>query len=113
MTKQVAEKAASRLLEVAQIDGERLRIMLGHFKQFMSPAKTDYNYRQDDDTGAISIDITVEKDSGISALSAVIAALEAAAEKREVHLFIQKVSVKQQSSKKNKTYSIRVEGICH
>lgn len=100
--------------ETAGVNPETFKKMIAYFKKYLNK-ELDVQYTTDDDTGAMKISFGIEADSGIDALSSAIISIKAAAQKTDLHIYVQKVNLESTDNEEsgNKEYSITFEGICH
>jgi len=100
--------------ETAGVNPQKFEKMQTYFKKYLNK-EFNVDHKIDSDTGAAEITFSISGDSGLEALTSSIIAVKAAAQKAEVHLYIQKVEVEGNESEETgeKEYSITFRGICH
>lgn len=98
-----------RAKEVAGADAQKFQSMLGYFKQYLK-AEGEIASNTNKNTGAVTIEVEITSESGIEAIAAGVIALKAAAQKADLHLYLQKVECEDEEGD---LYHLKFSGICH
>ncbi len=98
-----------RAREVAGADPKKFNAMQEFFQDFL---KNDSELTSDsnNNTGEFTMEVAVNSETGIEAMASGIIALKAAAQKADLHLYLQKVEC---DDDEGNTYHLKFSGICH
>lgn len=96
-------------VETAGVDTAKFQAMLSYFKQYLK-SEGEVTSDTNKNTGAVSISLDLTSDSGIEAVASGVIALKAAAQKADLHLYLQKVECEDDEGD---VYRLKFTGICH